>query len=594
MTGEEVPYESIVKGYEIAPDRYVIVEPDELEALDPQKTQDDRHPRLRRARGHRPDLLRPPVLPRARRGRLEALQAAARGDEETGKVGIATVVIRNKQAVVAVRPSGDALQMATLVYADEVVPADRLDELPEDEVELNDRELAIAKQLVESLATEWEPQRYKDEYREKVLAMVEAQGRRRGGRRPARAAEEAAPVPDLMAALKASLDAVKDRDGRRRRAGQAEKEAAQPGARRRRRRGKACGHPCPRAHHRSVSVAPTSQAPASAAGAAARASSTSTRTGRSATTPRSSAGSTSSSSRRRGRRCGSARIPAATSRRPGSTPAAASSTCTTRSGAPGATRRSSTTWSASPARCRTCAARWSPTSTARSLPREKVLACAVRLLDKGFFRIGSEDYAVTNETFGLATMRKEHVELLGDGILLFDYPAKHGKRRVQSVVDDDVYDIVCRLKRRRAGGDELLAFKRGRSWVDVRSPDINAVPQGPHRPRGQRQGLPHVERDRAGRGRAERLGPAGQRLEDRAQAGDHARDQGGRPLPRQHARRRARLLHRPAHPRPLRGRHHDRPRHRRDSPTPAPSPRSRARSRRRCSTSSPTTTTPTA
>ena len=108
------------------------------------------------------------------------------------------------------------------------------------------------------------------------------------------------------------------------------------------------------------------------------------------------------------------------------------------------------------------------------LPREKVLACAVRLLDKGFFRIGSEDYAVTNETFGLATMRKEHVRVLPGSILLFDYPAKHGKRRVQSVVDDDICEIVEQLKRRRSGGDELLAFRRGRDWVDVRSPDINA------------------------------------------------------------------------------------------------------------------------
>ncbi len=107
------------------------------------------------------------------------------------------------------------------------------------------------------------------------------------------------------------------------------------------------------------------------------------------------------------------------------------------------------------------------------LSRDQVLACAVRLLDKGFFRIGSEDYAVTNETFGLATMRKEHVRLLDDDLLLFDYPAKHGKRRVQSIVDEDVAAIVRRLKARRGGGVELLAFKRGRAWVDVRSPDIN-------------------------------------------------------------------------------------------------------------------------
>jgi DNA topoisomerase IB len=107
------------------------------------------------------------------------------------------------------------------------------------------------------------------------------------------------------------------------------------------------------------------------------------------------------------------------------------------------------------------------------LSPEQVLACAVRLLDKGFFRIGSEDYAVTNETYGLATMHKAHVRI-DDDLLLFDYPAKHGKRRVQSVVDADVAAVVKRLKARRGGGHELLAYKRDGRWVDVRSPDINA------------------------------------------------------------------------------------------------------------------------
>jgi DNA topoisomerase I len=108
------------------------------------------------------------------------------------------------------------------------------------------------------------------------------------------------------------------------------------------------------------------------------------------------------------------------------------------------------------------------------LSRDQVLACAVRLLDRGFFRIGSEDYAVTNETYGLATMHKSHVRLLDDDVLHFDYPAKHGKRRIQSLVDADVADVIRKLKARRGGGRELLAFKRGGRWVDVRSPDINA------------------------------------------------------------------------------------------------------------------------
>jgi DNA topoisomerase IB len=101
-----------------------------------------------------------------------------------------------------------------------------------------------------------------------------------------------------------------------------------------------------------------------------------------------------------------------------------------------------------------------------------VLGCAVRLLDRGFFRIGSESYAVTNESYGLATMLKRHVRV-DETTLHFDFPAKSGKRRVQAVVDPEVADVVARLKRRRGGGDELLAFKRSGRWVDVKSPDIN-------------------------------------------------------------------------------------------------------------------------
>jgi DNA topoisomerase I len=108
----------------------------------------------------------------------------------------------------------------------------------------------------------------------------------------------------------------------------------------------------------------------------------------------------------------------------------------------------------------------------KDLSRDRVLACAVRLLDRGFFRVGTEDYAAENGTYGLATMQKRHVRLGDDGLLVFDYIAKSGKQRVQSVVDPDVYEVVSKLKQRR-GGTELLAFKEGRSWADVRSGHIN-------------------------------------------------------------------------------------------------------------------------
>jgi DNA topoisomerase I len=108
------------------------------------------------------------------------------------------------------------------------------------------------------------------------------------------------------------------------------------------------------------------------------------------------------------------------------------------------------------------------------LTRARVLACAVRLLDRGFFRIGTEEYTVQNDSYGLATMRKEHVRIEDGSTMVFDYPAKSGQRRVQAVVDPVAAGIVAQLKRRRGGGPELLAFREGRRWRDLRSGDINA------------------------------------------------------------------------------------------------------------------------
>ncbi|MDQ3896851.1 MAG: DNA topoisomerase IB [Actinomycetota bacterium] len=107
------------------------------------------------------------------------------------------------------------------------------------------------------------------------------------------------------------------------------------------------------------------------------------------------------------------------------------------------------------------------------LTRNRVLACAARLLDLGFFRIGTEGYAEENQTYGLATIHKRHVKLEPPSTVNFDYLAKGGKRRIQSVVDPEVYVVVEALKRRRGGTPELLAWHRGQEWVDVRSADIN-------------------------------------------------------------------------------------------------------------------------
>lgn len=112
------------------------------------------------------------------------------------------------------------------------------------------------------------------------------------------------------------------------------------------------------------------------------------------------------------------------------------------------------------------------------LTRTRVLACAVRLLDLGFFRIGGEQYASENQSYGLATVRKEHVTVTRDGEIVFDYIGKSGKRWHKDLAEPEVVAVVSQLRRRRGGGDELLAYRTGSvrtgAWIDVRSTDINA------------------------------------------------------------------------------------------------------------------------
>jgi DNA topoisomerase-1 len=110
----------------------------------------------------------------------------------------------------------------------------------------------------------------------------------------------------------------------------------------------------------------------------------------------------------------------------------------------------------------------------REMDRERVLACAVRLLDKGFFRVGMERYSESNQSFGLATMRKSHVTLGPEGWISFDYLAKGSKRHMNSVVDSEVYKVVETLKKRTGRNPELLAYRAGKKWVDVKSGDINS------------------------------------------------------------------------------------------------------------------------
>jgi DNA end-binding protein Ku len=216
-TDEEVPYEDIVKGYEIAPDRYVVISPDELESLDPQKTRTIDIEDFVDLEQIDPIYYDHPYYLAPAPGAQKAYELLRQAMEDAGKVAIARVVIRSKESLVAIRPSGPVLTMETMLFADEVVPPDSIDDLPEAGGDADaregatKRELKMAQQLIESLSSDFEPERYRDTYRERVLEMIERKAQ--GEEIAVQPAEEPAPVPDLMAALEASIAAVKDRGG---------------------------------------------------------------------------------------------------------------------------------------------------------------------------------------------------------------------------------------------------------------------------------------------------------------------------------------------------------------------------------------------
>jgi DNA end-binding protein Ku len=220
-TGDEVAYEDIVKGYELAPDRYVVIEGDELDALDPKKTRTIDIEEFVELSDVDPIFYDHPYYLAPAAGGAKPYRLLLDALRDTNRIAIARVVIRSKEQLVAIRPMGDVLAMSTMVFADEVIDPGTIDDIPQaGDVEVRDREVDIAKQLVESLSSEFEPGKFRDTYRDEVLALIE---RKASGEdiavQPARD-EAAEPVPDLMAALRASLDAV--------RAGDADEPAPKP------------------------------------------------------------------------------------------------------------------------------------------------------------------------------------------------------------------------------------------------------------------------------------------------------------------------------------------------------------------------------
>jgi DNA end-binding protein Ku len=226
-TEEEVPYENLVKGYEVGSDRYVVITPEELEALEPEKSRTIDIEDFVELDQIDPIYYDHPYYLAPDTGAQKAYRLLLDAMKEAGKVAIARVVIRSKEHLVAVRPRDDVLAMETMLFADEVIPAEALDELPqgaerpvrgakgaEGAVKTSKRELDMARQLIESLSGDFEPDKYHDEYRERVLDLIErkAEGEEIVLEAPP---EEPKKVPDLMAALEASIADAKRQGGSR-------------------------------------------------------------------------------------------------------------------------------------------------------------------------------------------------------------------------------------------------------------------------------------------------------------------------------------------------------------------------------------------
>jgi len=213
-TDEEVPYEKIAKAYEVSKDRYIPLAKSELEALAPERSRAIEVKDFVDLEEIDPIYFDSPYYLGPADGAERAYSLLARAMEGSGKVAIARFVFRNKEHLAAIRPTDGVLTLTTMRFADEVVPPDELEDvLPAETPKVAKREVEMAEQLIESLTRGFDPDAYRDEYREQLLAMIERKAA--GEEIVAAPAEEreATKAPDLMAALEESIAAVQGKRG---------------------------------------------------------------------------------------------------------------------------------------------------------------------------------------------------------------------------------------------------------------------------------------------------------------------------------------------------------------------------------------------
>lgn len=204
-TGREVENDQIVKGYEIEGDRYVVIEPDELDALDPKATHTIDIEEFVDLEDMDPIYLESTYYLAPGRGGDKAYALLHKAMKDEGKVGIGRVVIRTKQYLAAIRPLGGALVLHTMLFGDEIVPLDEIEGIPEKMPRVSDQEREMARRLVASMSVSFDPDRHHDEYRERVEELIAKKAE--GQTIPVAEAEEEAPkVASLIEALRRSVE----------------------------------------------------------------------------------------------------------------------------------------------------------------------------------------------------------------------------------------------------------------------------------------------------------------------------------------------------------------------------------------------------
>jgi DNA end-binding protein Ku len=211
-TDEEVPYDKIIKAYEITKDRYVPLNKDELASLDPEKSRAIEVQDFVDIGEIDPIYFDSPYYLGPADGAEKAYSLLAQALEKSGKVAISRFVFRSKERLAAIRPGDGVLTLTTMRFADEVVPPEELDDvLPSEKPKIGKREIEMAEQLIDSLTRDFDPTIYRDEYREELLAMIERKAAGEDVVAAPQEEREPTKAPDLMAALEQSIADVRSK-----------------------------------------------------------------------------------------------------------------------------------------------------------------------------------------------------------------------------------------------------------------------------------------------------------------------------------------------------------------------------------------------